>query len=49
MFGPLGHQGQKTAFSAITAACMRFMFSKTSLALIVKEFLATNFVVMITF
>ena len=27
-----GHQGQKTAFSALSAACMRFLFGKTSLA-----------------
>jgi len=27
-----GHQGQKTAFSALSAACMQFMFGKTSLA-----------------
>ena len=26
------HQGQKTAFSALSAACMRFMFGNTSLA-----------------
>jgi len=27
-----GHQGQKRHFSALSAACMRFMFCKTSLA-----------------
>jgi len=27
-----GHQGQKWQFSALSAACMRFMFRKTSLA-----------------
>jgi len=27
-----GHQGQKTAFLALSAACVRFMFGKTSLA-----------------
>jgi len=27
-----GHQGQKTAFSALSAACVRFVFGKTSLA-----------------
>ena len=27
-----GHQGQKRHFSALSAACMRFMFDKTSLA-----------------
>jgi len=25
-----GHQGQKTAFSALSAACVRFMFGKTT-------------------
>jgi len=27
-----GHQGQKMAFLALLAACVQFMFSKTSLA-----------------
>jgi len=27
-----GHQGQKMAFSALSVACLRFMFGKTSLA-----------------
>ena len=29
-----GHQGQKTVFSALLAACVRFMFDKTPLALV---------------
>jgi len=28
----IGHQGQKRHFSAVLAACVRFMFGKTSLA-----------------
>jgi len=29
-----GHQGQKTTFLAVSSACVRFMFGKTSLALV---------------
>ena len=37
-----GHQGQKTAFSALLAACMRFMFGKTSLAFSFFNFLGKH-------
>ena len=33
-----GHQGQKTTFLALLAACMQFMFGKTSLASSFKSF-----------
>jgi len=31
-----GHQGQKRHFSALSAACVRFVFGKTSLALVIE-------------
>jgi len=34
-----GHQGQKRHFSALSTACVRFMFGKTSLASMVSTFL----------
>jgi len=35
-----GHQGQKRHFSALSVACMQFMFNKTSLA---SSFLLNDF------
>ena len=39
-----GHQGQKTAFSALSAACVRFVFGKTSLAQAFRIGLSATFV-----
>ena len=42
-----GHRGQKRHFSALSAACVRFMFGKTSLASSYKNYSTVSFLTVI--